>query len=167
MQMAAPIQLLMTAGCAHPHIGASLSPKTMAATPTVIVEAPRRSRRGREVVGGSAGTTAAFREIFCAATTALARDQALPYLRKKYAHYGSWGQDDGHPADDGRSWDADAPDSHHFILGDPEYCRAELARFREAVGVDEYILRTEWPDMPHELALSSLDLLSREVVPNL
>ena len=26
----------------------------MAATPTVIVEAPRRSRRGREVVGGSA-----------------------------------------------------------------------------------------------------------------
>lgn len=117
--------------------------------------------------GRGAGHIAAFREVFCAPTTQIAREQAMPYLRQKYGSYGKWGQQDGHPSDDGRAWEGDAIESHHFIVGDPEHCRTELSRFRDDVGVDEFILRTEWPDMPDRLALSSIDLLTREVVPAL
>ncbi|TQJ30922.1 LLM class flavin-dependent oxidoreductase [Microbacterium sp. SLBN-146] len=117
--------------------------------------------------GNGRGWIAAFREVFCASTNEQARAQALPYLEKKYGRYAAWGQDDGHPDHQALTGEADTVGRGRFIVGDPEHCRTELARFRDEIGVDEFIYRTEWPDMPAESAYSSLDLLIREVVPAL
>lgn len=116
---------------------------------------------------GRPGWIAAFREIYCAPTEAQAIEMAMPYLSKKYGVYERWGQEDGHPK--GQSLTGDTADvaEGRFIVGDPEQCAAALRAFRDVVGVDEFILRTDWPDLPVESARSSLDLLIREVVPAL
>jgi len=124
-------------------------------------------RRTSEEHGNGRGWIAAFREVFCAPTDEQARELALPYLEKKYGVYSSWGQEKGHPDDQALTGDIDDVGAARFIVGGPEHCRAALDRFRNEVGVDEFILRTEWPDMPHESARASLDLLVREVVPAL
>lgn len=117
--------------------------------------------------GRGDGWIGAFREIYCAPTTEQARELALPYLEKKYGVYEAWGQQSGHPDQQALTGQIDEVGESRFIVGSPEDCRKELARFRDTVGVDEFILRTEWPDMPHESAKASLDLLIREVVPGL
>ncbi|MBO0894750.1 MAG: hypothetical protein J2O39_10265, partial [Acidimicrobiales bacterium] len=53
-----------------------------------------------------------------------------------------------------------------FILGSPEECLSELMAWCR-VGVSHFSLRTSWLDMPADVALTSLELLSKEVVPAL
>jgi alkanesulfonate monooxygenase SsuD/methylene tetrahydromethanopterin reductase-like flavin-dependent oxidoreductase (luciferase family) len=59
----------------------------------------------------------------------------------------------------------DALPHQRFIVGSPEDCLSELRAWRDEVGVDHFILRTEWAGMPSELAMRSLELLTDEVVP--
>jgi alkanesulfonate monooxygenase SsuD/methylene tetrahydromethanopterin reductase-like flavin-dependent oxidoreductase (luciferase family) len=54
-----------------------------------------------------------------------------------------------------------------FIVGSPDDCLEELRAWRDEVGVDHFILRTEWAGMPPELAQRSLQLLCEDVIPRL
>ncbi|RKT31471.1 alkanesulfonate monooxygenase SsuD/methylene tetrahydromethanopterin reductase-like flavin-dependent oxidoreductase (luciferase family) [Microbacterium sp. AG1240] len=141
-----------------------LNPAAPAGT---IAEQASLYRSTSQDSGRGDGWIAAFREVYCAPTTERARELALPFLEKKYGRYEAWGQQDGHPDGQALTGGADEVGAGRFIVGDPEHCRRELARFRDLVGVDEFLLRTDWPDMPAAAAMSSLELLTREVVPGL
>jgi alkanesulfonate monooxygenase SsuD/methylene tetrahydromethanopterin reductase-like flavin-dependent oxidoreductase (luciferase family) len=108
-----------------------------------------------------------IREIVCGPTRERALDMAKPYLTAKYDAYRSWGQDDALPA--GETFDLPFEDllEERFIIGTPEDCLRELVGWRDELGVDHFILRPFWSGMPVEVALESMDLLSREVIPAL
>ena len=46
-----------------------------------------------------------------------------------------------------------------FIIGDKESVRDEVAHYREALGVDHMIMRVQWPGLPQEAALASIQRL--------
>ena len=52
-----------------------------------------------------------------------------------------------------------------FLLGSPETV-LEQARALGRLGATELVVRVQWPGLPHEDAMRSLELLGREVLPN-
>jgi alkanesulfonate monooxygenase SsuD/methylene tetrahydromethanopterin reductase-like flavin-dependent oxidoreductase (luciferase family) len=73
-------------------------------------------------------------------------------LEYKYAAYAAWGLADqaAVPAD----FRAFARD--RFIIGDKVSVKEEIARYRELLGVDHFIMRVQWPGLLQELALASI-----------
>jgi alkanesulfonate monooxygenase SsuD/methylene tetrahydromethanopterin reductase-like flavin-dependent oxidoreductase (luciferase family) len=106
------------------------------------------------------------REIFCAPSRERALELAGPYLAAKYDSYASWGQDRVMADGDRFGQPLAELADDRFILGSPEECLEELLAWRR-IGVTHFSLRTSWLDMPAEVALSSLRLLSKEVIPAL
>jgi alkanesulfonate monooxygenase SsuD/methylene tetrahydromethanopterin reductase-like flavin-dependent oxidoreductase (luciferase family) len=51
-----------------------------------------------------------------------------------------------------------------FILGSPAECVAEVTRYRH-IGVQELILRCQWPGLPVERALQAIQRFGRDVLP--
>jgi alkanesulfonate monooxygenase SsuD/methylene tetrahydromethanopterin reductase-like flavin-dependent oxidoreductase (luciferase family) len=43
-----------------------------------------------------------------------------------------------------------------FIIGDKASVKEEIARYRELLGVDHFILRVQWPGLPQAQALASI-----------
>jgi len=43
-----------------------------------------------------------------------------------------------------------------FIIGDAAFVKEEIARYREALGVDHFIMRVQWPGLEQEKALASI-----------
>jgi alkanesulfonate monooxygenase SsuD/methylene tetrahydromethanopterin reductase-like flavin-dependent oxidoreductase (luciferase family) len=46
-----------------------------------------------------------------------------------------------------------------FIIGDKGSVKEEIARYRESLGVDHFIMRCQWPGLPQEQVLSSIQRL--------
>jgi alkanesulfonate monooxygenase SsuD/methylene tetrahydromethanopterin reductase-like flavin-dependent oxidoreductase (luciferase family) len=46
-----------------------------------------------------------------------------------------------------------------FIIGDKVSVKEEIARYRELLGVDHFIMRCQWPGLPQERVLSSIQRL--------
>jgi alkanesulfonate monooxygenase SsuD/methylene tetrahydromethanopterin reductase-like flavin-dependent oxidoreductase (luciferase family) len=122
----------------------------------------RTARAGRPVA-----ELPALKEVFCAETREAAWERCLPYLGTKYRRYLAWGQDTAMP--DGDSLDRPVAElvDQRFVVGSPDDCLEELARWRDEVGVTHFILRTEWSGMPSALARRSLELLTERVIPRL
>jgi alkanesulfonate monooxygenase SsuD/methylene tetrahydromethanopterin reductase-like flavin-dependent oxidoreductase (luciferase family) len=43
-----------------------------------------------------------------------------------------------------------------FIIGDKVSVKEEIARWRERLGVNHFVMRVQWPGLPQELALNSI-----------
>ncbi|GAA1836766.1 LLM class flavin-dependent oxidoreductase [Pseudonocardia ailaonensis] len=124
-----------------------------------IFHAERRAHGGRPVP-----ELPLMREIYCAPTRAQAIELARPHLGAKYEVYADWGQDRVMPEQESfRTGYADLAQDR-FVVGSPEDCLAALLPWRE-LGVDHFVLRTDWAGMPVEHALASVELLAREVAP--
>jgi alkanesulfonate monooxygenase SsuD/methylene tetrahydromethanopterin reductase-like flavin-dependent oxidoreductase (luciferase family) len=83
---------------------------------------------------------------------ASAYDECRGPLEYKYAAYAAWGlQDQGGAPSDFREFARD-----RFIIGDKVAVKEEIARYRELLGVDHFIMRVQWPGLPQELALASI-----------
>lgn len=54
-----------------------------------------------------------------------------------------------------------------FIIGDPEHCASEIARYRDELGVDLLLLRMQYPGQPASQVERSLELTAKEVMPRL
>ena len=120
-----------------------------------------RAAAGREPVG----ELPLMREIYCAPTRARALELARPHLARKYEVYADWGQDEALPGKESFRVDyADLADDR-FIVGSPEDCLEALLPWRDDLGVDHFVLRTEWAGMPVDDASASIDLLATEVAP--
>ena len=108
-----------------------------------------------------------IKEIFCARDRATAVEMAGPYLLGKYRDYAKWGQDDVMPDDE--SFDKEFEDlvKDRFILGSPEECFEQLKPYWEELGINHFCFRTQWAGMPLSTALSSMRLISDELLPEL
>ena len=108
-----------------------------------------------------------MKELFCAKDRASALKLCGPYLLGKYQDYLSWGQDAVMPGDDSFDKSLDELIEGRFIIGSPEECYEQMKPYWETLGVNHFILRTHWAGMPQEVAASSMDLISTELLPAL
>jgi alkanesulfonate monooxygenase SsuD/methylene tetrahydromethanopterin reductase-like flavin-dependent oxidoreductase (luciferase family) len=108
-----------------------------------------------------------IKEIYCAKDTKTAVEMAGPYLAAKYKAYASWGQDAVLPGGDTFQQPFESLLRDRFVLGSPEECWAQLRPCWEEVGANYLFLRTHWSGMPLGHALSSMRLISDEILPAL
>lgn len=108
-----------------------------------------------------------IKEIFCAKDAKTALEMAGPYLAQKYQTYASWGQDGAMPDDE--TFDQPFAEllKDRFVFGSPEECYEQLRPCWEEVGANYLFFRTQWSGMPLGYALSSMRLISDELLPAL
>lgn len=107
-----------------------------------------------------------MREIFCAPTRERAVELAAPHLANKYSVYADWGQDKVMPDKESFRTAYEELSNDRFVIGTPDDCLEALLPWRD-LGVDHFLFRTDWAGMPVGDALSSIELLAKEVVPAL
>ena len=81
---------------------------------------------------------------------ATAHEECRGPLEYKYAAYAAWGMADRSSS----SFEDFARD--RFIIGDKNSVADEIARYRELLGVDHFIMRCQWPGLPQQQALASI-----------
>jgi len=105
------------------------------------------------------------REVFVAEDFDKAVSLCRPYLEKKYTSYSNWGQDKAMPeGDDNLSLDFTELLEDRFIIGGPNEVAEKIVEL-SCLGVNHLIVSIEWPGMPQELVLDTMDLLATEVFP--
>ncbi|MGC8000851.1 hypothetical protein, partial [Salmonella enterica] len=48
-----------------------------------------------------------------------------------------------------------------FLIGDSARVKDEIARYRETIGVDHFIMRMQWPGLDQTTVLRSIERLGR------
>jgi alkanesulfonate monooxygenase SsuD/methylene tetrahydromethanopterin reductase-like flavin-dependent oxidoreductase (luciferase family) len=104
-------------------------------------------------------------EVACAADEETAYRRTAPYLMEKYAAYASWGlaglslDPSARPEQQLRSLAAD-----RFAIGTPGQV-ADMLIAQHRAGVTHLSMRVGWPGMPQEDILNSIELIGRQVLP--
>ena len=103
--------------------------------------------------------------MVCAPDEDTAIRRAAPYLLDKYAAYLSWGLE-GVSIDPAASPEAQlrglAVD--RFAIGSPAQV-TEMLLAQHAAGATHLTMRVSWPGMPQKDVLAGIELLGREVLP--
>jgi alkanesulfonate monooxygenase SsuD/methylene tetrahydromethanopterin reductase-like flavin-dependent oxidoreductase (luciferase family) len=89
-------------------------------------------------------------ECYVGARHATAHGECKGPLEYKYNAYAAWGLEDRTSV----SFADFARD--RFIIGDKASVKDEIARYRELLGVDHFIMRCQWPGLPQERTLDSI-----------
>jgi alkanesulfonate monooxygenase SsuD/methylene tetrahydromethanopterin reductase-like flavin-dependent oxidoreductase (luciferase family) len=89
-------------------------------------------------------------ECYVGERNATAHEECRGPLEYKYSAYAAWGLEDRTST----SFEDFARD--RFIIGDKVSVAEEIARYRELLGVDHFIMRCQWPGLPQEQALGSI-----------
>ena len=89
-------------------------------------------------------------ECYVGERHATAHEECRGPLEYKYGAYSAWGMEDRTSV----SFEDFARD--RFIIGDKSSVKEEIARYRELLGVDHFIMRCQWPGLPQEQALGSI-----------
>jgi alkanesulfonate monooxygenase SsuD/methylene tetrahydromethanopterin reductase-like flavin-dependent oxidoreductase (luciferase family) len=107
-----------------------------------------------------------IKEVCVAESDAAAMDTARPFLAAKYEAYVRWGQDEVLPEGDTlqREWEQ-LTGGGRFILGSPQTCATQIREHVDRLGVNQLIVRAQWPGMPQADVLRTLRLLATEVLP--
>ena len=92
-------------------------------------------------------------ECYVGERHATAHEECRQPLEFKYNAYAAWGMEHS----SGMSFEEFARD--RFIIGDKASVKEEIARYREVLGVDHFIMRVQWPGLPQERALGSIKRL--------
>src|SRR5580693_8351801 len=92
-------------------------------------------------------------ECYVGERHATAHEECREPLEFKYSAYAAWGMEDRTSS----SFEDFARD--RFIIGDKVSVREEIARYRELLGVDHFIMRCQWPGLPQGQVLSSIQRL--------
>ena len=106
------------------------------------------------------------RECFVARTREEALRMCRPYLAKKYEVYHAWGQDKAMPAGDndlGLEFDELIKD--RFFLGSVDEVAEQIIAYARRTGINHHVLSCQWPGMPQNMVLDTLQLLAEEVFP--
>lgn len=106
-----------------------------------------------------------MRELYVANDREAAYIESQPYLEGKYAAYAAWGQDKALPGEESFRVPYQELAKDRFLLGSPAEVVAELRRYHAELGVNHMIFRMQWPGMPQEQVLRQIELLGREVIP--
>ena len=80
-----------------------------------------------------------------------AHEECREPLEYKYNAYASWGLQ-------GRRTETNFEDfaRDKFIIGDKVSVKEEIARYRELLGVDHFIMRCNWPGLPQDKTLATI-----------
>ncbi len=89
-------------------------------------------------------------ECYVGERHATAHEECRAPLEFKYSAYAAWGMEHHNSG----SFEDFARD--RFIIGDKVSVQEEIARYREVLGVDHFIMRCQWPGLPQERALGSI-----------
>ena len=106
-----------------------------------------------------------MRELYVARDRETAFIESQPYLEPKYAAYASWGQDKALPGEESFNVPYQDLAKDRFLLGSPDDVVEELKRYASELGVNQMLFRMQWPGMPQEQVLKQIELLGREVIP--
>jgi len=103
-----------------------------------------------------------MRDCFVADSLKEARETIEPYLLKLYKMYARWGQTymDEHEVE----VDYDELEEK-FVIGTPEDCIDQLETY-EKLGVDQVLIRCQFPGQPQEPTLETLERFGNEVIPH-
>jgi alkanesulfonate monooxygenase SsuD/methylene tetrahydromethanopterin reductase-like flavin-dependent oxidoreductase (luciferase family) len=91
------------------------------------------------------------RECYVGASQASAYAECKAALEYKYAAYAQWGMTS--PLE-GTSFEDFAKD--RFIIGDKDSVKDEIIRYTELLGVDHFIMRSQWPGLEQDKVLGSI-----------
>ena len=92
-------------------------------------------------------------ECYVGERHATAHEECREPLEFKYNAYAAWGMEDRTSS----SFEDFARD--RFIIGDKVSVKEEIARYREILGVDHFIMRCQWPGLAQERTLASIKRL--------
>jgi alkanesulfonate monooxygenase SsuD/methylene tetrahydromethanopterin reductase-like flavin-dependent oxidoreductase (luciferase family) len=91
-------------------------------------------------------------ECYVGANQASAHEECRGPLEYKYAAYAAWGlADQANVPSDFVEFARD-----RFIIGDKARVKEEIARYRQLLGVDHFIMRCQWPGLAQEQALGTI-----------
>jgi alkanesulfonate monooxygenase SsuD/methylene tetrahydromethanopterin reductase-like flavin-dependent oxidoreductase (luciferase family) len=113
---------------------------------------------------GQSGYVAAWREMFVAANRAEAIATIRPHVEWLYHDRAALGHNRALPEADRIDVPFEQVLEGRFIIGGPEECATELQRY-QAAGVDEVIMRCQWPGLGATEVLKAIDRFGREVLP--
>jgi alkanesulfonate monooxygenase SsuD/methylene tetrahydromethanopterin reductase-like flavin-dependent oxidoreductase (luciferase family) len=118
---------------------------------TTLAELTGQMRVYREALAGRVPDCFPIvRECYVGANHGTALDECRAALQYKYDAYASWGLEGRqNPAFDELVRD-------RFIIGDAVFVKEEIARYREALGVDHFMMRCHWPGLEFDKALGSI-----------
>jgi alkanesulfonate monooxygenase SsuD/methylene tetrahydromethanopterin reductase-like flavin-dependent oxidoreductase (luciferase family) len=108
-----------------------------------------------------------IKELYVAPDRHTAIQECRPFLEAKYQAYASWGQDKALPKEDSFDLAFEELVQDRFIIGDPDDCVRELRRYSDALGVNCFIFRIQWPGMEQTKVLRTIKLLAENVMPAL
>jgi alkanesulfonate monooxygenase SsuD/methylene tetrahydromethanopterin reductase-like flavin-dependent oxidoreductase (luciferase family) len=91
------------------------------------------------------------RECYVGASNATAFEECRAALEYKYAAYAAWGMTSPLA---GTTLDEFARD--RFIIGDKEAVTDEILKYKETLGVDHFIMRSQWPGLDQATTLASI-----------
>ena len=106
-------------------------------------------------------------EIYCAKSRAAAMELGAPYISEKYKAYARWESDKAMPEHERIDKSFDDLVQDRFVIGSPEDCWNQLRPYIEQMGVTHFVFRTHFLGMPLSNALTSVRLLSEELLPAL
>ncbi len=108
----------------------------------------------REALAAEGKTATEFpiaRECYVGANHATAVAECRAALEYKYNSYAAWGMESPTAT---MSFEELARD--RFIIGDKVFVKEEIARWREALGVNHFSMRVQWPGLEQEKVLGSI-----------
>jgi alkanesulfonate monooxygenase SsuD/methylene tetrahydromethanopterin reductase-like flavin-dependent oxidoreductase (luciferase family) len=108
-----------------------------------------------------------IKELYVAPDRQTAIQECRPFLEAKYQAYASWGQDKALPQGDSFDLAFEELVQDRFIIGDPDDCIRELRRYVDALGVNCFVFRIQWPGMEQAQVLRTIQLLAERVMPAL
>jgi alkanesulfonate monooxygenase SsuD/methylene tetrahydromethanopterin reductase-like flavin-dependent oxidoreductase (luciferase family) len=108
-----------------------------------------------------------MKELYVAPDRQTALRECHPFLEAKYQAYASWGQDKALPQGDSFDLAFEELVRDRFIIGDPDDCVRELRRYIDALGVNCFLFRIQWPGMEQAKVLRTIRLLAERVLPKL
>jgi alkanesulfonate monooxygenase SsuD/methylene tetrahydromethanopterin reductase-like flavin-dependent oxidoreductase (luciferase family) len=110
-----------------------------------------------------------MREVYCAETDEQAWEEAREPMLYVYREYLEWGHmldDDGNPVPPGDERALGLLRSR-FIVGSPETCVKECLKYKEELGVTDFVMRMKFPGLPHERVMNSINLWADKVMPHI
>jgi alkanesulfonate monooxygenase SsuD/methylene tetrahydromethanopterin reductase-like flavin-dependent oxidoreductase (luciferase family) len=123
-------------------------------------------RTARQAAGKPASAELPIiKELYVAPDRRTAIDECRPFLEAKYKAYASWGQDKALPPGDHFDLGFEDLVRDRFIVGDPDDAIRELKRYVDALGVNTFIFRIQWPGMEQAKVLRTIRLLAERVMP--
>jgi alkanesulfonate monooxygenase SsuD/methylene tetrahydromethanopterin reductase-like flavin-dependent oxidoreductase (luciferase family) len=104
------------------------------------------------------------REVFVAKTRDEAMRLCAPYLGAKYEAYHAWRQE--LPTDDsGFDQTFENLVGDRFLIGSPDEVAEQMLAIHRRLGVNHVVMSTEWAGMPKSLAIETMEMIAKELIP--